>query len=193
MQFARELSTVGLETVSQMAENARGEIDYIYLHWSAGRYGQIYPDYHISIDADGRIYLPYNCKDLTVKREHTWHRNSRAIGIALCACSDAEANSGWNCDLGTQPVTSAQIEAMALVVATICTHADIPLNHVLTHYEAACNDGYGVPYGTWVNGVYQCDSDCRWDLWYLPDYDGQMKNGGEVIRGKAQWYINNRK
>ena len=185
MQFARELSTVGLETVSQMADDARGEIDYIYLHWSAGRYGQIYPDYHISIDADGRIYLPYNCKDLTVKREHTWHRNSRAIGIALCACSDAKANSGWNCDLGTQPVTSAQIEAMALVVATICTHAGVPLNHVLTHCEAAIRDGYG---------PYSGDPQTRWDLWYIPDsaYNDELRAGGEVIRGKAQWYINNR-
>lgn len=194
MQFARELSPVSLETIATMAEEAKGCIDYIYLHWSAGRHGQIYDDYHISIDWDGRIYLPYNCKDLTVYREHTWHRNSNAIGIALCAGYGAVANDGWNSELGIEgasEVTSEQIEAMALVVATICKHADIPLNHVITHYEAACNDGYGVPYGTWVNGVYQCDSDCRWDLWYLPDTncDNKMKNGGEVLRGKANWYL----
>lgn len=184
MQYANELSTVGLDTIAQMAEEARCDIDYIYLHWTAGRYGQVFSDYHISIDYDGRIYLPYDCRNLTVYRSHTWQRNSRAIGIALCAAYGAEANNGWNCDFGSQPVTDAQIEAMSLVVATICKHAGIPLDHVLTHCEAAVEDDYGPGSG---------DPETRWDLWFLKDYDGQMKPGGNVIRGKAQWYLLNTK
>jgi len=184
MQFARELHSVGLDTIAKMADDARFYIDHVYLHWTAGRYGQIYDDYHISIDHDGKIYLPYDCEDLTVKRAHTWKRNTKAVGITLCACSDANARNGYNCDFGTQPVTDEQIESMALVVATICKHACIPYANVLTHCEAAYLDGYG---------PYSGDSDTRWDLWYLPDsaYNGQMRNGGDVIRGKAQWYAQN--
>ena len=29
----------------------------IYLHWTAGRYGQFFADYHVQIDADGGIYV----------------------------------------------------------------------------------------------------------------------------------------
>lgn len=181
MQYASELSTVGIETIAQMAEEARGDFDNIYLHWTAGRYGQIYPDYHISIDYDGRIYLPDNCRDLTQYRIHTWRRNSRAVAVTLCGCYDASANNGYNSNFGSEGVTTAQIEAMALVVATLCKHGGVPISNVLTHCEAAYEDGYG---------PYSGDEQTRWDLWYLPDYDGVMRPGGDVIRGKAVWYLN---
>ena len=184
MQYTRDLSTVGLETIAAMADDARGRINYIYLHWSAGRYGQVYPDYHISIDFDGRIYLPNNCKDLCQYRVHTWKRNSNAVAVALCGCYDASANHGYDCNFGSEGVTSAQIEAMSLVVATLCKHLDLPLERVLTHCEAAFEDDYG---------PYSGDSETRWDLWFLPDsaQDGEMVPGGDVIRGKAQWYLLN--
>ena len=50
----------------------------------------------------------------------------------------------------------------------------------MTHEEAAMLDGYG---------PYSGDPETRWDLWYLPDSDGTMKSGGDVIRGKALWYL----
>ena len=183
MQTVDELSTVGIDDIKEMAEQARGDIDSLYLHWTAGRYGQIYPDYHISIDHDGRLYLPYNCRDLTVKRNHTWQRNSRSVGIAVCGCFDACANSGWNMTMGSNPVTQSQIEAMSMVVAVICKYANIPVEQVLTHCEAAYQDNYG---------PYSGDEETRWDLWYLPDsgMGNQLRGGGEVIRGKARWYQN---
>lgn len=179
MQLTSELSCVGLETIQMMSEEALGQIDAIYLHWTAGRYHQVYPDYHISIDADGRIYLPDNDTDLTQYRPHTWRRNSRSVGIALCGCYDASA-SPYN--MGSEPVTSAQIEAMSAVVATICNYADIDINNVLTHCEAAYQDGYG---------PFSGDPETKYDLWYLPDsaYGGHLRPGGEVIRGKALWYM----
>lgn len=180
MQYTEELSVTGIETVAQMADSARSSINNIYLHWTAGRYGQVYPDYHISIDYDGRIYLPNNCKDLTQYRVHTWRRNTGAVAVALCGCYDATANDGYDADFGSEPVTAAQIEAMSLVVATLCKHGNIPLRNVLTHCEAAQIDGYG---------PYSGDPETRWDLWYLPDYDGVMRPGGDVIRGKAAWYM----
>lgn len=182
MQTVKELSTVGLETLKKMAEEASGYIDHIYLHWTAGRYGQIYPEYHVSIDYDGRIYTPYNCLDLTVKREHTWKRNSGSIGIALCGCYDANANNGYNMTMGSNPITQAQIEACAIATAIICKYAGVPIKNVLTHCEAAYIDHYG---------PYSGDPETRWDLWYLPDsgMGNQYRGGGEVIRGKALWYI----
>jgi len=62
----------------------------------------------------------------------------------------------------------------------------------MTHCEAAIRDGYGVPFGEVVDGVYQGDPDLRWDLWYLPDpnEDGEMTDGGQLWRGIANFYKN---
>lgn len=172
------MQIIGIKTLQQMAEEARGWIDHIYLHWTAGHYGQFFSDYHINIDADGRIYVPE--RDLTIKRNHTWQRNSRAVGIAICGCYDASANNGYNSNLGSEPPTDAQIEAMSLATAVICKYAGIPIDNVMTHCEAALEDGYG---------PYSGDPETRWDLWYLKDNcDGCIKPGGGVIRGKARWY-----
>ena len=37
-----------------MARNAKNGIKDIYLHWTAGYYGQDYDDYHLCIDKDGK-------------------------------------------------------------------------------------------------------------------------------------------
>lgn len=70
---------------------------------------------------------------------------------------------------------------MARVAALLCKQLNLPISAdiVITHCEAAEEDGYG-PSTT-------CE---RWDLWKLPDLpgDGQIKGGGDVIRGKALWY-----
>jgi len=94
-------------------------------------------------------------------------------------CWDAQANNGHDCNFGSEPVTKEQIESMAAVVAIICKYAGISIESVQTHCEAAFEDGYG---------PYSGDPQTRWDLWYLPDYDGSMRIGGNVIRGKARWY-----
>jgi len=69
---------------------------------------------------------------------------------------------------------------------------EINKENFMTHCEAALRDGYGVPYGTYVNGVYQGDPDLRWDLWYLPDpnNNGEMVDGGNLWRGIANFYKN---
>jgi len=61
-------------------------INKIYLHWTAGRYDQFFNDYHICIDGDGGVH---RMADLETKLAHTWHRNSNAVGIALCCCYGA--------------------------------------------------------------------------------------------------------
>lgn len=162
----------------RMARGVKNWIDTIYLHWTAGRYGQYFDDYHICIDSDGS--LKFMTDDLSTPKNHTWHRNSEAIGIALCCCYGAQANNGIDTDFGDYPPTKEQIETMAEAVAILMKGMGLSIEEdtVMTHCEAAAIDGYG---------PYSDDQDTRWDLWYLPDFNG-MSPGGDVIRGKAIWY-----
>ena len=38
----------------KLAKRVKGRITTIYLHWTAGHYGQVYDDYHLNIDQDGK-------------------------------------------------------------------------------------------------------------------------------------------
>lgn len=174
-----------------LAKQYAGQVDHIYIHWTAGWYGSYFDDYHINIDGDGTILL--STEDLTEYLSHTWRRNSRSIGIALCCCGDATAKADGTINFGSHPPTKEQIEACAIVVDVLCAALGLELTNptdengdpiisedmtVLTHCEAAELDDYG-PSTT-------CE---RWDLWYLPDYiNGGIKPGGVLIRGKAMWY-----
>lgn len=160
----------------------------VYLHWSAGHYGQFYDDYHINIDKDGTMYMSH---PLDVTLAHTWKRNTGSIGLSMACC--AFATSG---DLGDEPPTSAQIESMAQAIAVICKGLDIPItkDFVLTHGEAADNEDNIYPHEP-----YGCKNGCeRWDLEYLgtdesPEFNPWATDGsrgGDVLRGKANWYLN---
>lgn len=173
------MTDIEREELRTAALAAKGDIDCIYLHQTAGRYGQYFADYHISIDGDGSV--PRIADDFTERRNHTWHRNTGAIGIALCCAYEAEANHGYDVNWGDYPPTAEQIEAAAEAVAILANVLGIEITPetVMTHCEAAAIDGYGPGSG---------DPETRWDLWYLKDSDGEIKLGGEVIRGKAIWY-----
>jgi hypothetical protein len=122
------------------------------------------------IDHDGTILTSVDV--LTEYKSHTWHRNSGAVGLALACCAFATTE-----DLGDEPPTEVQIEALAQVVAALCTGLAIPCDkdHVMTHAEAADLDGYGP------------DTTCeRWDLWFFPGVT--RGDGGNVLRGKVVWY-----
>lgn len=158
----------------------------IYLHWSAGHYSSFFDDYHINIDYDGRLIL---MDDLDAHLPHTYMRNSGSVGISLCCGYQATSN-----DLGPEPPTAAQIEAMAQAIVAVADGLWLTIDkwHVMTHAEAADNiDGLTThePYGP-NNG---CE---RWDLQYLGtaespkflyDHD-DARTGGNVLRGKANWY-----
>lgn len=160
----------------------------VYLHWSAGHYGQFWDDYHVQIDEDGAIYV-IGDGELDDTLSATWKRNSGSVSVCLLGCVDAEAD-----DLGDEPPTDAQIEGMAQAVAALCNGLWLTIDkrHVMTHGEAADNED-GVhehePYGP-KNG---CE---RWDLEYLgtdesPEYNPYATDGsrgGDVLRGKANWY-----
>lgn len=190
---------VTVEEVRDMAENCRESIweqaraysrePKIYLHWTAGHYGQYYlNDYHIAIDADGSIYVDHDLDEVLV---HTYHRNSGAVGITLACCAGATSD-----DLGSEPPTNAQIEAMAQVIVAVADGLwlTIDKNHVLTHGEAADNED-----GIYPHDPYGPKSTCeRWDLEFLGTDESPSFNpyatdgsrGGDVLRGKAIWYRN---
>ncbi len=67
-----QTSSTPLLTAAALAELialGRNRISQIYLHWTAGRYGQLYDDYHFNIDADGSVYQ--TCTQLTQLKSHT--------------------------------------------------------------------------------------------------------------------------
>lgn len=190
-----------LEELNQMAADARQALwaktktpdgaPRIYLHWSAGHYFQKFDDYHINITADGKIYIGTN--DLSEVLAHTWRRNSGAIGISLCCACGATSGS-----LGDEPPTNKQIETMAQVIAVVADALWLTIckRYVLTHGEAADNED-----GWEAHEQYGPKTTCeRWDLEYLGTKESPRfepwatdgSRGGDVLRGKALWYKQNK-
>lgn len=164
-----------------MALRARGDIDHIYVHWTAGDYRQLFPEYHLLIRGSGQIYA--STDDWTTLLSHTWHRNTGALGIALCCARDAVLYADGTFDLGDYPPTLMQVESCAMLLSSLAQiwHMPIDEDHIMTHAEAADLDGYGPA----VMGTEDFE---KWDLWKLKDYDDKWKNGGDVLRGKALYY-----
>ena len=85
---------------------------------------------------------------------------------------------------------------MAYTVAVLCYVLDIQIDkmHVMTHGEAADNEDGRCPHEPYGPRT-TCE---RWDLEYLGTEESPSFNpwaddgsrGGDVIRGKANWYMN---
>ena len=190
---------VTLNELSAMASDAREAIweaaqEYcrepkIYLHWTAGHYHQKFDDYHVNIDKDGRIFV--STDDLSEVLAHTWRRNSGSVGITLDCCAGATSD-----DLGSEAPTLKQIESMAQCIQVVADALwlTIDIKHVMTHGEAADNvDGLNTHEDYGPQSTVE-----RWDLQFLgtdespeytTDYD-DPSTGGNVLRGKALWYKN---
>ena len=172
------------EQLRILAKKAKGSIDKLYLHWTGCAYGQAFDAYHINIDEHGEIYL--TCNTLSDRKEHTWHRNSRAIGITLCCAKGAVLNYHWQPVYSGYPPTELQVEQMAIVIAILCRELELEISFstVKTHAEAALLDGYGPG---------QNDPDMRWDLLRLSGLPETraLRPGGELLRKKALAYLHN--
>lgn len=196
----KKMREVKLKDIEMLAEAARNQLWQdaknmqrdvkIYLHWTAGRYGQRFNDYHINIDQDGSLWV--STDDFSETLPHTWHRNTASVAVALC-CSYGATSNG----IGQYPPTAAQIEAMAQVIAVLADGLwlTIDRDRVMTHAEAADNIDDLLPVGDEYGPGTTCE---RWDLQYLGtdespewtiDYD-DPRTGGNVLRGKANWYRN---
>lgn len=187
-----ELRHMAADARQQIWEDARnmGREPKIYLHWTAGRYNTDFDDYHVCIHGDGSIYV--TTEDLSETLAHTWRRNSGSIGVTLDCAYGATTD-----DLGDYPPTAKQIEAMAQVITALADALwlTIDRNRVQTHAEAADNLDGLLPEGDEYGPANGCE---RWDLQFLgtkesptwiTDYD-DPRTGGNVLRGKANWYRN---
>ena len=167
--------------VRALAKNAKGRIKHIYLHWTAGRYGQAFDEYHLNIDERGEIYQ--TCNSLTDLKAHTWKRNTAAVGITLCCAYGAMLNSRWQPVYNGYEPTELQIAQMAAVVAILCRELELEISFstVKTHAEVAFLDGYGPG---------QDDPDLRWDLLALSGLPEtkNLRPGGYLLREKALEY-----
>lgn len=164
-----------------LAAAAKGKINCLYLHWSAGRYDQVFDDYHLSIGEHGEIYQ--TCRQLTDLKSHTYKRNSNSIGIALCCAYGAILSCKWQPVFAGFAPTPLQVEQMAIVTAILCNELqlEISFSTVKTHAEAALIDGYGPG---------QNDPDMRWDLLSLSGLPETraLRPGGSLLRERAQLY-----
>ena len=160
----------------------------LYLHWTAGHYGQFFADYHVQVDADGGIYV-IGDGVLDDVLAATYLRNSGSVSIALLAACGATTD-----DLGAEPPTAAQIESMAMAVTALADGLWLTIDRerILTHGEAADNED-----GVRAHAPYGPRTTCeRWDLEYLGTRESPVFNplaqdgtrGGDVLRGKAQYY-----
>ncbi len=159
------------QNIYESALAARGLIDRLYLHWSAGRYDQIFPDYHLSIDGLGRIF---QSAALTAYLPHTWQRNSRAVSLCLCCAFGATPSA-----FGAYAPTPLQIEVLCKASAILLKGLALPLSFetVRTHAEQADEDNYGP--------ATSCE---RWDLWMLSDRE-PPGSGGATLRRKIAYYL----
>ena len=160
----------------------------IYLHWTAGHYGQFFADYHVQIDADGALYV-IGDGALDEVLAATYLRNSGSVSVALLAACGATTEH-----LGAEPPTAAQIEAVAMATAALADGLWLTIDreHIMTHGEAADNED-----GVYAHVPYGPRSTCeRWDLEYLGTAESPVfrpwatdgTRGGAVLRGKAQYY-----
>ena len=179
LKEAYEMARNSYEDIWDSADSVGRDVK-IYLHWTAGHYHQPYTHYHFNIDVDGTIET--DCHRLDEIKAHTWKRNTGAIGITFESSWDEDPDKAYP---GSEPVTPVMIEAMSQLVAVLANALDLTIDHfrVMTHGEAADNkdciyahEPYG-PESTWE----------RHDI-YLKYDDGSYRDGGEMIRGKANWY-----
>ena len=193
----RQVSPAELEALAgEYRENIQAAAEYIgretkvYLHWSAGHYGQFWDDYHVQIDKDGEIYV-IGDGELDDVLAATWKRNSGSVNISILGCVGATTD-----DLGQESPTPLQIDGMAQAIVALCNGLWLTIDkqRVLTHGEAADNED-----GVYAHKPYGPKNGCeRWDLEYLGTEESPCYNpwaedgtrGGDVLRGKANWYRN---
>lgn len=203
------------QMLAGLARNAKGQISCIFLHWSAGYYGQSFKDYHLCIDGDGKVYSM--CLNLTDKKAHTWHRNTGSVGIAMNCCwgatvrkkSDEELDQERiacalrpaPCALGPQAsaLRPAPCALASDYVADWGNYPPTPQQIMSMAYAVACicfhadlpiNANTVMTHAEIAKidnyGIDSDDPEKKWDLLVLPGY---QESGGEVIRKFAKAYL----
>ena len=152
----------------------------IYLHWAATPYTWLRSGlYHTIVSGDGRLHRLH---DYTIDLpSHTWRRNSNSIAIS-CACM------GGRPDPWSLPPTAAQLNALCEEVARVArswgwTAADITIQRVMTHAEAASNRDGRVIHHNYGPVIWGGTGE-RWD--WLQLEKGGPPTGGDQLRERIR-------
>lgn len=196
--------------LSRLPECPAGTLDHLYLHWSVGHWNQDFDDYNVSVRFDGTNFdldVTHDPRDNArgvnddAPAEHTWLRNTGALGI----CTDAMVGATVE-NFGPEPVTLGFLEHLCAAAAA-CAHkygidlaaptppsaAPYQNEHaIMTHAEAAFTGGNPPP-GAWYNyGIG--GSVERWDLaTFVAVPDGHLTQdmaiaAGDALRARARAY-----
>ncbi|OHV84141.1 peptidoglycan recognition family protein [Rhizobium sp. LCM 4573] len=156
----------------------RAKMQRVICHWTAGGHRASDFDrshYHILIEADGNVVRgkpSIALNEAPAKKgyaAHTRNCNSGSIGVSLC-CMALATEAPFN--PGPAPMTKAQWDKLAVVVADLCRAYAIPVTPktVLSHAEVQTN-----------LGIKQSG---KWDftrLAFAPDVKG-AKACGDLLR-----------
>jgi hypothetical protein len=146
-----------------------------------------YPAYHVCVGLDARgvpaVFTTHdvraNMRDVRTSSDpyaaHTAGRNSYALGLAICGMAGATPR-----DFGSYPLRDDLVALACTTVADACAAYGIPIEpaYVLTHAEAALEDGY-----------FGSGDDERWDIARLEPSDlaldaAEATRVGDVLRAR---------
>lgn len=155
--------------------SASKPMQQIYLHWAGTPYNAAPSVYNSIAKGDGTLVRShaYGAGGLG----HTYGRNSRGVGLSIAAMGVKGGKWSEKRAWKEFPPTNAQLNAMTAEAARIAIawgwkKSDISKSKILTHAEAALQDGYGPGSG---------DSQMRWDYHYM-NPGGRPGSGGEILR-----------
>jgi hypothetical protein len=173
----------------------------IYLHWTAGNYGDASASYgyHTIFTGDGGIVRN---KSYDARGGHTEGKNSNSVGLSLAAMAGATGVHNF----GSQPVTHEQLNQMAAEAARLAvrwgwSEGDIDKN-VWTHAEAGSGlDPRGLSGHLDMNGDGKPDNYGmfnrapnepmhRWDLYTVTE-GGEPGSGGPILRDMIKKHYKN--
>lgn len=172
----------------ELARRAKGGRERkIFLHYTWGRWGEVFDEFHLCIDKAGEIYRP-RCSLLDTLLE--WGDLAGAIHIALCCGRDLRyTNNGAAFDerrrvlCGDYP-TELQITQLALTVAFLSRGLaqDICYGNVRTMYEQHI-----------ARLSFTAGEDFERDLMWLParEHSRELDFGGACVRRRARTYLQN--
>ena len=153
----------------------------IVLHWTGGSYVASSLDkehYHFLIDGERRLIrgkhpvtanVVIGSKSSDLYAAHTKGTNTGAIGVSICSMAEAQDKPGH---FGKYPLTEAQWQRAAEVLAELCKRYSIPVTDqtVLTHAEVQPNLGIKqsgkwdiarLPFNSSLVGAKACGDDLR--------------------------------
>jgi hypothetical protein len=155
--------------------SASSPMQQIYLHWAGTPYNSAPSVYNSIAKGDGTLVRnhAYGKRGLA----HTYGRNSKGVGLSIAAMGVKGGKWSEKRAWKEFPPTNAQLNAMTAEAARIAIawgwkKSDINKSKILTHAEAALQDGYGPGSG---------DSQMRWDYHYMSP-GGRPGSGGEILR-----------